>query len=72
MIRAGESGGRWGTPGRAGLWAVAAGSRRRREIGGGGAGARAREGKELKCPSRQRAERDIGWASVRRAKTGDS
>jgi hypothetical protein len=32
-----------------------------REISGGdGGGARAREGNELKCPSRQRAEGDIG------------
>jgi hypothetical protein len=45
-----------------------AGDEGEREIGGGGAGPRAREGNELKCPSYQRPERDIGWASVRRAK----
>jgi hypothetical protein len=37
-----------------------------REIGGGGGGARAREENKLKCPSHQRAEGDIDWASVPR------
>jgi hypothetical protein len=67
-VTAGSSG-QWGTPGRAGVWTVAAGSGKRREIAAGGdAGARAGEGNELKCPSRQPPERDIGRASVRRAK----
>jgi hypothetical protein len=45
-----------------------AGDEGEREItGGSGAGARVRVGNELKYPSRQRTERDRGWASVRRA-----
>jgi hypothetical protein len=40
---------------------------REREIGGNGRGARVLEGNELKCPSHQWAEGDIGWASVPRA-----
>jgi hypothetical protein len=45
-----------------------AGEKGEREIGGNGSGgARTREGNKLKCPSRQRAEGDIGWASILRA-----
>jgi hypothetical protein len=57
------SNGWWGTLG--GVWAVAAGSWK---IGGdcGSGGPRAREGNELKCPSRQRSEGDIGWTLVPR------
>jgi hypothetical protein len=49
--------------------AVAARSGKRREItGGGGAGARAQGGNELKCPSRQPPETSIGRGSVRGGK----
>jgi hypothetical protein len=41
-----------------GSWKIGGG------CGGGGGGDRAREVNELKCPSRQRAEGDIDWASV--------